>query len=203
MFSHLYIREADLAYMDAQQIMAAHPDIGYASPFEPPPGYAHSVEVLPPPFDAGTHQALMAPPEQVDGQWHWCWSVQPLDADETLARTAALREQLQAAVTERRWEVETGGVTLPGGVRVATGTADQNRIATVISTASLAGVATVEFKAASGWVTLTLDEVRGIAAGIALHVQACFAAERAHHEAIAATGLSDLVAYDVMAGWPA
>ena len=113
------------------------------------------------------------------------------------------RAALKAAATAKRWEVETGGITLPGGVQVSTGTADQNRIASVIATAALGGVESVEFKASSGWTTLTLEQLRGIAAAIALHVQACFAAERAHHEAIDAASDAALASYDVDAGWPA
>ena len=112
------------------------------------------------------------------------------------------RAALKAAATAKRWEVETGGITLPGGVQVSTGTADQNRIASVIATAALGGVESVEFKAASGWATLTLEQLRGIAAAIALHVQACFAAERKHHGAIDAASDAALASYDVDAGWP-
>ena len=100
------------------------------------------------------------------------------------------------AVSAKRWAVETGGAT------VGTTIDDQNRITSVIANAQLAGVASVDFKAQSGWVTLSLDHMRSIAAAIALHVQACFSSERAHHEAIAAASDADLMAYDVNAGWP-
>lgn len=113
-----------------------------------------------------------------------------------------VRKALKSAVTAKRWEVETGGITLPNGAQVATGTADQNRIASVIATAALGDVESVEFKAANGWATLSLEQLRGIAAAIALHVQACFAAERAHHDAIDAASDAALANYDVDAGWP-
>ena len=48
-----------------------------------------------------------------------------------------------------------------------------------------------------------LERMRGIAAAIALHVQACFSAERAHHNAIAAASETELMAYDINTGWPA
>ena len=111
------------------------------------------------------------------------------------------RDALKAAVSARRWAVETGGVTL-GGIKVATSTADQNRITSVIGSATLAGVKSVDFKASSGWKTLTLEQVKGIAAGIALHVQMCFAAERVHHEAIDGLADADVAGYDITAGWP-
>ncbi len=122
--------------------------------------------------------------------------------------TAALKD----AITQKRWEVETGGLTLPTGVHVATGIDDQNRITSVITNARLANLDTVSFKAASGWVTLTLAELEGVAAAIAMHVQACFNAERAHHEAIDSLEAAHadnqealqqaLQAYDLEQGWP-
>ena len=45
-------------------------------------------------------------------------------------------------------------------------------------------------------------QMQGIAAAIALHVQACFSSERAHHEAIAAASETELYGYDINTGWP-
>lgn len=115
----------------------------------------------------------------------------------------ALQAALIEAATAHRWDVETGGITLPNGVQVKTGTDDQARITSVIANAHLAGVTEVDFKASNGWITLTLAEIEAIAAAIALHVQACFAVERAHHEAIGALpDLESAQAYDVTEGWP-
>lgn len=119
-------------------------------------------------------------------------------------------DSLKAETTALRWQHETGGLTLPSGVRVATGIDDQNRITSVIANAQLAGVQSVDFKAASGWVTVTVQELQAIAAAIAVHVQACFTAERAHHEAIDALAAqyegealqSALADYDRENGWP-
>lgn len=119
-------------------------------------------------------------------------------------------ESLKEEITDLRWQHETGGLTLPSGVRVATGIEDQNRITSVIANAQLAGVEKVDFKAASGWVTVTVQELQAIAAAIAVHVQACFTAERVHHEAIDALteqnegeALHDaLSAYSTEQGWP-
>lgn len=120
-------------------------------------------------------------------------------------------ESVKDAITQKRWQIETGGITLPTGVRVATGIDDQNRITSVIANARLAALEIVSFKAASGWVTLTLAELEGVAAAIAMHVQQCFSAERAHHEAIDALQLlpaddqalqQALEAYNLEQGWP-
>lgn len=124
---------------------------------------------------------------------------------------AITAQGLKEIVTRYRWEVETGGITLPGGIKVATALDDQNRITTVVANARLAGLEQVKFKAASGWATLAVADVEGIAAAIALHVQACFAAECAHHDAIDAIALIEdpaerqaaLDDYDETLGWPA
>ena len=121
-------------------------------------------------------------------------------------------EAVKAAITQKRWEVETGGITLPTGVSVATGIDDQNRITSVVANAERAGVAEVDFKSGSGWVRVTVAELQSIAAAIAFHVQACFSAERAHHEAIDSLEAAHadnqealqqaLQAYDIEQGWP-
>lgn len=143
------------------------------------------------------------PPELQEGQVAaWLspgWAVQ---AGMPAPGLDALKAHLTAAATAQRWEVETGGVELPGGVRVSTTLADQNRITSVVANAVIAGVTSVDFKAASGWITLTLQELQGIASAIALHVQDSFTAERTHHEAIAAIdSVGELVAYGHAQGW--
>ncbi|MBT2321284.1 DUF4376 domain-containing protein [Variovorax paradoxus] len=111
-----------------------------------------------------------------------------------------LKLGLLAAVAERRWLLQTEGLTLPGGVRVKT---DQGAIASAISDAELAGLEAVDFKAVSGWVTLSVTQLRDAARAVALHIQACFSAERAHAAAIGAlTGIEAALAYDTSKGWP-
>lgn len=116
---------------------------------------------------------------------------------------ADLIVDLQAAATAKRWEIETAGIALPGGVMVKTGVDDQLRINSVIEGMDAEGFPDVPFKAASGWITLTLDEMKGIRGAISKHVRACFLAERRHHETIAS--LSTVAAaesYDLSIGWP-
>lgn len=120
---------------------------------------------------------------------------QETPAPQTLAEyQATLKQQ----ATELRWQHETGGITV-GGVQIATGIEDQNRIASVL----VASPAQVDFKSESGWVSLTLAELQAIAAAISAHVQACFTAERTHHTAIDALAtVEDAQSYDVTGGWP-
>lgn len=153
-------------------------------------------------------QKLPLPDGFVDEDWNFLVVVNGAVVVDAVARAAQdlanAKASLREQVTDLRWQHETGGITLSGGIQIATGTEDQNRITSVIANAQLAGVTTVDFKSSTGWVTLTLAEVQGIAAAIAVHVQACFSAERAHHEAIEAlASIEALQAYDITAGWPA
>ena len=148
-----------------------------------------------PDYDQRTHTLTLDGVEMVEGIYHARYTLAPLPVDQ-------VRADLMDAATSKRWDVMTGGLTLPGGISVGTTIDDQNRITSVIANAQLAGVESMDFKAQSGWVTLSLDQVRGIAAAVALHVHACYAAERAHHVAIAAASEAELYGYDINAGWP-
>lgn len=149
-----------------------------------------------PAYDPLTHTLALDGVELVEGDYRARYTLAPLPAEQ-------VRADLMVAVSAKRLAVETGGLTLPGGATVGTTIDDQNRITSVIANAQLAGVVSVDFKAQSGWVTLSLEHMRGIAAAIALHVQACFSAERAHHEAINAASDAELYGYDINAAWPA
>lgn len=114
-----------------------------------------------------------------------------------------LKAQKKDLVTDIRWNIETGGITLADGTRILTGIEDQNRIATSIQGMRDAGTASVDFKAASGWVTLTLEQLVAVSVAIVAHVEACFSHERALYEAIdAAVDVETLGAIDINAGWP-
>lgn len=107
------------------------------------------------------------------------------------------------AASAKRRERETGGIVTPDGVRILTGITDQNRISTAIQGMRDSGITTVDFKAASGWTTLSLEALTSVGGLIAAHVQACFSRERELHEAIdACATLDDLNALDLDEGWP-
>ena len=155
----------------------------------------HRLREQPPAYDPRTHTLALDGVELVGGVYQARYVLTQLPPDQ-------VRASLLQAVSVKRWAVETGGLTLPGGATVGTTIDDQNRITSVIANAQLAGVVSVDFKAQSGWITLSLEHMRGIAAAIALHVQACFSAERAHHEAIAAASDAELYGYDINTVWP-
>lgn len=114
-----------------------------------------------------------------------------------------LKNQVQREVTAMRWQHETGGLTLPNGMRILTAKDDQDRVNSVLANMERYQVAEVDFKAASGWVRASYEDVKSIGAAIMQHVQACFSAEKAHHDAIDALDSIEAVAgYDYTIGWP-
>lgn len=141
-----------------------------------------------------------------DGKWYQTWVVRDFTPDEQQQRFEGEKSALLQAATDMRWEVMTGGMTLPGGIEVGTTIDDQNRITSVVANAELAGLTDsdeVDFKAASGWVRVTIAEIKTIAGAIGQHVQACYSAERTHHDAIEAlTTREQIRDYDISVGWP-
>ena len=191
-----YDTNTSTIYSSHDQLLAAYPDVG-ALDNEPDRNALglYLVREQPPAYDPRTHTLALDGVELVGGVYQARYVLTQLPPDQ-------VRASLLQAVSAKRWAVETGGMALPGGAVVGTTIDDQNRITSVIANAQLAGVVSVDFKAQSGWVTLPLEHMRGIAAAIALHVQACFSAERAHHEAINAASDAELYGYDINAGWP-
>jgi len=132
----------------------------------------------------------------------WLAAGNTISLPEETRTPSDIKQQLIAAATALRWEKETGGIEL-GGVRVGTTLDDQNRISGVLSAIALGGLVEVDFKAQNGWVKLTALEIQGIAQYISAHVQACFTAERTHHESIERLmSEEELSMYDVTQGWP-
>lgn len=154
------------------------------------------IEEIYPDYDPRLETIVPGSVELKGGKYIRDWSAKPLP----LYLLKIARKEDATAI---RWERETGGITLPGGTRVLTGIDDQNRISTAIQGMRDNGMTEVDFKAASGWVKLSLDEMLAIAGAIAAHVQGCFSNERRLHEAIdAAQSPGELNAIDLGAGWP-
>lgn len=83
---------------------------------------------------------------------------------------------LVAYAAARRFAVEVGGVDV-NGVRIATDRDSQSMVANAYAGMQASGATSVKFKAASGWIELTTDQLKAIALAVFAHAQACFAAE--------------------------
>lgn len=117
----------------------------------------------------------------------------------TLADTQAARK---ADVAQRRYEKETGGVSV-AGVVVRTDRESQAMLTGAKSFSDVNPDALIDWKTADGWAKIDRATLTSIAQAVGAHVQACFSNERVHHEAIDALSTSaDMEAYDISTGWP-
>lgn len=112
----------------------------------------------------------MARPRQPSGLHIWDGEKWALDRGAYLERMKmAKREEMAAA----RYEAETSGV-LVGGVIVKTDRESQ----ALITGAALQAMADSEYscqwKAEQGFITLTAEQIQGVAVAVRMHVQACF-----------------------------
>jgi len=166
----------------------------------------YRLELVEPVYDAITQGVTEGEPVLDGDLYIQTWIVHSLDPEQIEANIEAAKARLIEAATSKRWDIMTGGMTLPGGIRVGTDIDDQNRITSVVANANLAGLTDadeVDFKAVSGWVRITIAEVKAIAGAIGQFVQACYSAERAHHEAIELLETpAEINAYDLDSGWP-
>lgn len=190
-----------------RDIRAAFPNTSFPTPFKAPDDYAWVFPSPQPVYDPITQGVReIAPSLSTKGEYEQQWEVYTLDEDTVQANIKTAKATLTEAATAKRWDVMTGGMTLPGGMVVGTTIDDQNRITSVVANAALAGLTDedeVDFKAASGWVRITIGQVKAIAGTIGQFVQACYTAERAHHEAIALLSTpAEINAYDINVGWP-
>lgn len=165
----------------------------------------HVFDVSPvekPNVNPATHGVSEKDPVFVDGVCTQSWDVWEYTPEELQSLSSALKEKLKEEATQKRWDVETGGILLPDGTEIKTGIDDKNRITTVIVNARLAGLTEVNFKTASGWVTMSIEQIEGIAAVIGNHTHLCFNAEMQHHLLIDTLDYSALLQYDMLAFWP-
>ena len=120
------------------------------------------------------------------------------------AKAAALAvANLVAYAAAKRYAVETGGI-LVGGAKVATDRDSQAMIGNAFAYITASGAASVRFKASSGWITLSADQVKALALAVGAHVQAAFAAEDDLDAAINASPPTVTTTAQIdAAAWPA
>lgn len=103
---------------------------------------------------------------------------------------------LIAYAANRRWQVETGGITV-GGSLIDTSRESQAMITGAYNYSQVRPDKLIKFKAASGWVELDAATVAAIATAVGDHVQACFDAESEVVAAIAAGTVTTVEQVDV------
>jgi hypothetical protein len=114
-------------------------------------------------------------------------------ADPVAKSLALLKSEKTAAITARRWEVETGGITL-NGAAIATDAATQAKLSGALQLVQDDDTRILDWKGANGWISLNAAGVTAIAVAVGLHVQACFTREKALHAAVDAASDTDALA---------
>lgn len=118
------------------------------------------------------------------------WHLMPLEQ---------ARKALLGVLANRRWEVETGGITLANGTEVLTGTSDQARLAATYSRLKAGTITETRWKFANGWRWVTAADLQLVDEAQAAHVDACFRAEAEVDELINSSNIEALKELDVIA----
>lgn len=104
-----------------------------------------------------------------------------------------------ASLAEHRYGVETAGISV-GGAQIKTDRESQAQLSAAYTSLKSGLIPNTDWKAANGFQTVTLAEIEPIAAAVAGHVRACFAAERAITARLERLGTAgDLAAFDIPA----
>lgn len=111
------------------------------------------------------------------------------------------KADLKAYAASRRWAVETGGISVAGAA-IQTDRASQAMITGAFAYAQVNPSASIAYKAADGFVTLSAAEVAAIANAVGAHVQDCFAVEASVVDAIDAGSITTIAEIDGVS-WPA
>ena len=90
-----------------------------------------------------------------------------------------------ALIAARRWQAETGGISL-NGMHIDTGRDSQALITGATVQAMLDPAYSLRWKAPAGFVDLTAEQIIGVATAARAHVQACFNREAELLEALEA-----------------
>ncbi|HAG77576.1 MAG: hypothetical protein CMK96_02430 [Pseudomonas sp.] len=93
--------------------------------------------------------------------------------EELAEREQQQREQLAQQIADRRWQAETGGITL-NGMHIDTGRDSQALITGATVQAMLDPAYSLRWKTSTGFVDLTAEQIIAVATAARGHVQNCF-----------------------------
>jgi hypothetical protein len=121
-----------------------------------------------------------------------------MTAAEKAARDALIAVEWAGRIAARRFQAETGGVTVQG-IPVNTERDSQALLTGAAFAASLDPAYQIKWKAATGFVDLTGEQVMGIASQVRAFVQACFNREA---ELLGAVADGSITVQMLEEGWP-
>ena len=121
-----------------------------------------------------------------------------MTAAEKAARDSAIAAEWAGRIAARRFQAETGGVTVEG-IPVNTERDSQALLTGAAFAASLDPNYQIKWKAATGFVELNRDQVIGLASEVRAFVQACFNREA---ELLGFVADGSITAEMIEEGWP-
>lgn len=107
-------------------------------------------------------------------------------------------DDLRAIAADKRWRVETGGITVNG---LSVPSDDRAKLLLLGASTSMADTDTAPFVTSAGAVSLTGAQFKALYAAIIAHVQACFAVQQTALAAITAGTITTPAEIDALA-WP-
>lgn len=200
----IFIRVEDGAYPVSEQTIknlnpnVSFPEIVNARIYEEF-GYVPVMEIPRPAVKRYEMAIEGTPVKTVKGFYEQTWVVKQmpfdaiLDMDGNVIKTSEQvqseyleqwKSELKTQVTSKRYSVEVNGLTLENGVSIKTDRESQAMLSSAYSSLKNDLIQSTEWKAESGWVTVTLESIEPIAIAVAQHVSNCFLKEKLHHEAI-------------------
>lgn len=121
-----------------------------------------------------------------------------MTAAEKAERDSAIAAEWAGRIAARRFQAETGGVIVEG-IQVNTERDSQALLTGAAFAASLDPAYQIKWKAATGFVDLTGEQILGIASQVRAFVQACFNREA---ELLGAVADGSITAEMLEGGWP-
>jgi len=137
--------------------------------------------------------ALITGPDDYRAEWY-----SPTTAEADAIAVGLSQPAMLAALAAYRFEFETGGLDLPGGLHILTDRESQAQLSSAFVTLQSGLVPDTDWKAANGWEAVTLEQIGPIAKAVAAHVRGCFRGERTVQTAIlAASTMAEIDAIDI------
>lgn len=113
----------------------------------------------------------------VDGKTYASDFLAASKAEGELIAVGMNKPEMLAALAAYRYQVETGGLELDGGVRLLTDRESQAQLSSTYTDLKYGLISSTDWKAANGWLVLDLAQMEPIAKAQAAHRRACFRGE--------------------------
>lgn len=88
------------------------------------------------------------------------------------------KPEMLSALADYRYEIETSGLELDGGMRLLTDRESQAQLSSTYTDLKYGLIPDTDWKAANGWEVVNLEQMEPIAKALAVHRRACFRGER-------------------------